>query len=247
MSVAAATALLARNSANTRSAMRSMSPHLNSWMGTLSASSAMTCPHCSQKIREIACARFSTVLGPGADASHKTHLHVDLQDHRRLATAFNFSAAIITEAAGARSTTPRTQALPRRSFAEHRVEPVQRHLGNFAHSDAPVRRVRAGNQSARLPTFRFTAFTCIGLRQDRAGTQYSAIPTSCSRVENAWVSLQRAPGALVTSRPSNNSGFTWDTEHSKKIAFTEERAFRRMLLRSNRLARARAILCPKPR
>ncbi|HEX3180452.1 MAG TPA: extensin family protein [Beijerinckiaceae bacterium] len=35
-----------------------------------------------EKIRASACARFSTVLGPGADASHKTHLHVDLQERR---------------------------------------------------------------------------------------------------------------------------------------------------------------------
>jgi hypothetical protein len=35
-----------------------------------------------EKIRTSACARFATVLGPGADASHKTHLHVDLQERR---------------------------------------------------------------------------------------------------------------------------------------------------------------------
>ena len=34
------------------------------------------------RIRVSACARFATVLGPGADASHKTHLHVDLQERR---------------------------------------------------------------------------------------------------------------------------------------------------------------------
>ncbi|MBV9395194.1 MAG: extensin family protein [Methylobacteriaceae bacterium] len=35
-----------------------------------------------EKIRASACARFKTVLGPGADASHKTHLHIDLQARR---------------------------------------------------------------------------------------------------------------------------------------------------------------------
>lgn len=35
-----------------------------------------------EKIRVSACARFSTVLGPGADASHKTHVHLDLQERR---------------------------------------------------------------------------------------------------------------------------------------------------------------------
>ena len=35
-----------------------------------------------EKIRASACARFATVLGPGADPSHKTHLHLDLQERR---------------------------------------------------------------------------------------------------------------------------------------------------------------------
>jgi hypothetical protein len=35
-----------------------------------------------EKVRVSACARFTTVLGPGADASHKTHLHIDLQARR---------------------------------------------------------------------------------------------------------------------------------------------------------------------
>ena len=35
-----------------------------------------------EKVRAAACARFSTVLGPGADASHKTHVHLDLQERR---------------------------------------------------------------------------------------------------------------------------------------------------------------------
>ena len=46
----------------------------------------------------------------------------------------------------------------------------------------------------------------------------------------------------MTSRPPNDSRFTWDTEHSKKIAFTEGRAFRRMLLRAIAL-RAHARYC----
>ena len=39
-------------------------------------------PALFEKIRTSACARFATVLGPGADPSHKTHLHVDLQARR---------------------------------------------------------------------------------------------------------------------------------------------------------------------
>lgn len=34
------------------------------------------------ELRRSACARFTTVLGPGADAAHATHLHVDLARRR---------------------------------------------------------------------------------------------------------------------------------------------------------------------
>lgn len=35
-----------------------------------------------QKIRQGACARFMTVLGPGSDGFHETHMHLDLQERR---------------------------------------------------------------------------------------------------------------------------------------------------------------------
>jgi hypothetical protein len=34
------------------------------------------------EMRKSACARFMTVLGPGSDKPHETHLHVDLQERR---------------------------------------------------------------------------------------------------------------------------------------------------------------------
>jgi hypothetical protein len=33
-----------------------------------------------EKLRQTACARFSTVLGNGADAYHETHVHIDLME-----------------------------------------------------------------------------------------------------------------------------------------------------------------------
>jgi hypothetical protein len=33
-----------------------------------------------EKLRDSACARFSTVLGNGADAYHDTHVHLDLME-----------------------------------------------------------------------------------------------------------------------------------------------------------------------
>jgi hypothetical protein len=35
-----------------------------------------------QKIRASACARFSTVLGPGSDGYHEEHIHLDLAERR---------------------------------------------------------------------------------------------------------------------------------------------------------------------
>jgi len=33
-------------------------------------------------LRKSACARFTTVLGPGSDGSHEDHIHVDLLERR---------------------------------------------------------------------------------------------------------------------------------------------------------------------
>jgi hypothetical protein len=35
-----------------------------------------------EKLRKSACARFRTVLGPGSDGYHDSHIHVDLQERR---------------------------------------------------------------------------------------------------------------------------------------------------------------------
>jgi hypothetical protein len=36
----------------------------------------------AQALRETACARFATVLGPGSDGAHEAHIHVDLETRR---------------------------------------------------------------------------------------------------------------------------------------------------------------------
>jgi hypothetical protein len=35
-----------------------------------------------QEIREASCRYFTTVLGPGSDAAHATHLHLDMAERR---------------------------------------------------------------------------------------------------------------------------------------------------------------------
>jgi hypothetical protein len=45
-----------------------------------------TDPHAShgfrEAVRKSVCARFTTVLGPGSDGYHETHIHVDLAERR---------------------------------------------------------------------------------------------------------------------------------------------------------------------
>jgi hypothetical protein len=36
-----------------------------------------------EEIRDSACRRFTTVLGPGADAQHESHIHLDLIEHHQ--------------------------------------------------------------------------------------------------------------------------------------------------------------------
>lgn len=47
----------------------------------------LTDPHTARNVREhlrkSACARFSTVLGPGSDGYHEDHIHIDLQRRAR--------------------------------------------------------------------------------------------------------------------------------------------------------------------
>lgn len=39
-------------------------------------------------VRQSACGAFMTVLGPGADAAHANHLHIDIQERRSRASRF---------------------------------------------------------------------------------------------------------------------------------------------------------------
>jgi hypothetical protein len=49
---------------------------------TLAVVAAETAPEFIAAVRRTACARFTTVLGPGADPAHELHLHVDLAQRR---------------------------------------------------------------------------------------------------------------------------------------------------------------------
>jgi hypothetical protein len=49
---------------------------LNDWNGNSDSRQFL------RRVRSEACGPFKTVLGPGSDAHHRDHLHVDLQQHR---------------------------------------------------------------------------------------------------------------------------------------------------------------------
>ncbi len=49
---------------------------------TLTIANAQGDPDFMTRIRDTSCARFTTVLGPGADPSHENHLHIDLKARR---------------------------------------------------------------------------------------------------------------------------------------------------------------------
>ena len=81
-----------------------------------------------EKLRDSACARFTTVLGNGADAYHETHVHFDLRDrsgHYKIcqwdildraetaALAAKNSAAAAAPSIKARMTEPSLASLPR--------------------------------------------------------------------------------------------------------------------------------------
>jgi hypothetical protein len=52
-----------------------------------------------EKLRESACARFSTVLGNGADAYHQTHVHIDLMERTNHYKICQWDVLDVTETA----------------------------------------------------------------------------------------------------------------------------------------------------
>lgn len=72
-------------------------------------------------IRKSACARFMTVLGPGSDKPHETHLHVDLQARRN---NYKICQWILPRLAGATSFHESSMAIgPRRSGKKSERKP----------------------------------------------------------------------------------------------------------------------------
>ena len=41
-----------------------------------------------EAVRQSACGAFSTSIGPGSDAAHANHLHLDIQERRSASTRF---------------------------------------------------------------------------------------------------------------------------------------------------------------
>ena len=102
-----------------------------------------------EKLRQSACARFSTVLGNGADAYHDSHVHLDLierSNHYRICQwdvlDVAETAALAAKAATAAASLPAVVPLPR-----------PRPMISTALSDRPPRRSVRLREGVRGPLF----------------------------------------------------------------------------------------------
>jgi hypothetical protein len=82
-----------------------------------------------EKLRESACARFSTVLGNGADAYHETHVHIDLMERANHYKICQWDVLDVTETA---------------ALAARKSEAASPHIAAVANalSDVPLPRPR---------------------------------------------------------------------------------------------------------
>lgn len=114
-----------------------------------------------EEIRASACARFTTVLGPGSDSHHESHIHLDLAERHMVTASANGTCASLR-----RPTSPRRYRCRfhgRKSFslrmAENSSPPVHHsgvalaHGNNRppeCHAPSSVARARAGHHAPRL-------------------------------------------------------------------------------------------------
>jgi hypothetical protein len=106
-----------------------------------------------QKLRQSACARFSTVLGNGADAYHDSHVHLDLIERSNNYKICQWDVLDVTETAAlaakkvvAAASIPAVVPLPR-----------PRPIVNTVSSDRPRHRIARLGEKARGPLFNLFA------------------------------------------------------------------------------------------
>ena len=106
-----------------------------------------------EKLRQSACARFSTVLGNGADAYHDSHVHLDLIERSNNYRICQWNVLDVTETAAlaakkaaAAASIPAAVPLPR-----------PRPVVNTVSSDRPRHRIARLGEGARGPLFNLFA------------------------------------------------------------------------------------------
>jgi hypothetical protein len=68
-----------------------------------------------ERLRQTACSRFTTVLGPGSDGYHETHIHLDIVERRSGYRICQWDVHDLTEVAGVPLPPERPAAAPPRA------------------------------------------------------------------------------------------------------------------------------------
>jgi Extensin-like protein C-terminus len=107
-----------------------------------------------QKLRQSACARFSTVLGNGADAYHDSHVHLDLIERSNNYRICQWDVLDVTETAALAAKKAATPAV----FIPAGVPlPRPRPVVNAVSSDRPRHHIARLGEGARGPLFNLFA------------------------------------------------------------------------------------------
>jgi hypothetical protein len=88
-----------------------------------------------EKLRQSACARFTTVLGNGADAFHESHVHLDLLERSHNYRICQWDVLDVAESAAlaAKKAAVASGAIPEREVPLPRPRPVTGNLSSLSH------------------------------------------------------------------------------------------------------------------
>ncbi len=106
-----------------------------------------------EKLRETACARFSTVLGNGADAYHNSHVHLDLLQRSNNYRICEWDVLDVAETAALATKKAAAAARTMAGEARHVPLPRPRPVVNTQVSNVPRHRRTHWRYGARGPVF----------------------------------------------------------------------------------------------
>jgi len=120
---------------------------------TIELTDASVAKSLRQKLRQSACARFSTVLGNGADAYHDSHVHLDLIERSNNYRICQWDVLDVTETAARAA----KKAVTAASISAVVPLPRPRPVVNTVSSDRPRHRIARLGEKARGPLFNLFA------------------------------------------------------------------------------------------